>query len=258
MRPVRTEFCHLFANYRKSTPPCRPAKSPRHVTQVVGRRPVACRKSPAAQTPRSSQAPPCHRTCRTAVLRSLDQEPEDALLVLRLGRGCVPQAREVLGERRHPGSLLRRDHDRFLALEVSKLCPDLLEPHKGVVPALLERRGHEAIRRVEKREPFARGAAQGHVLGVGAVVRQELLVPLELRPADVAIVVIRTSQASSGTQRVRVRTPPSGEISLALRERPKTYVPAYEGFLRMPSTRLWFSRPQMNPTACSASSPWPR
>ena len=52
MRPARTEFCHLFANYRKSTPPCRPAKSPRHVTQVVGRRPVACRKSPAAQTPR--------------------------------------------------------------------------------------------------------------------------------------------------------------------------------------------------------------
>ena len=51
MRPARTKFRHLFANYRKSTPPCRPAKSPRHVTQVVGRRPVACRKSPAAQTP---------------------------------------------------------------------------------------------------------------------------------------------------------------------------------------------------------------
>ena len=56
MRPARTEFYHLFANYRKSTPPCRPAKSPRHVTQVVGRRPVACRKSPAAQTPRARSA----------------------------------------------------------------------------------------------------------------------------------------------------------------------------------------------------------
>ena len=52
------------------------------------------------------------------------------------------------GERRDPGSLLQRDHDRCLALEVSRLRPDLLEPHKGVVPALLERRGHEAIRRV--------------------------------------------------------------------------------------------------------------
>ena len=57
MRPARTEFCHLFANSRKSTPPWRPAKSPRHVTQVVGRRPVACRKSPAAQTP---SGPPRH------------------------------------------------------------------------------------------------------------------------------------------------------------------------------------------------------
>ena len=54
-----------------------------------------------------------------------------------------------MGERRHPGSLLRRDHERFLALEVGKLRPDLLEPHKGVVPALLERRGHESIRRVD-------------------------------------------------------------------------------------------------------------
>ncbi len=56
MRPARTKFRHLFANYRKSTPPCRPAKSPRHVTQVVGRRPVACRKSPAAQTPSCGRA----------------------------------------------------------------------------------------------------------------------------------------------------------------------------------------------------------
>ena len=51
MRPARTAIRHLFANYRKSIPPCRPAKSPRHRTQVVGRRLVLCRKSPAAQTP---------------------------------------------------------------------------------------------------------------------------------------------------------------------------------------------------------------
>ena len=34
--PTATEIRHLFANYRKSIPPCRPAKSPRHRTRVVG------------------------------------------------------------------------------------------------------------------------------------------------------------------------------------------------------------------------------
>ena len=47
------------------------------------------------------------------------------------------------------GSLLRRDHECFCALEVRKLRPDLFEPPQGVVPALLERRGHESIRRVD-------------------------------------------------------------------------------------------------------------
>ena len=65
MRPARTEFCHLFANYRKSTRPCRPAKSPRHVTQVVGRRPVACRKSPTAQTPRTDSKQTRTWNCET-------------------------------------------------------------------------------------------------------------------------------------------------------------------------------------------------
>ena len=51
VRPARTEFCSLFANHRKSTPPGRPAKPPRHGAQGVGWRPVSCRKRPAAQTP---------------------------------------------------------------------------------------------------------------------------------------------------------------------------------------------------------------
>ena len=52
VRPARTEFCSLFSNHRKSTPPGRPAKPPRHGAQGVGWRPVSCRKRPAAQTPR--------------------------------------------------------------------------------------------------------------------------------------------------------------------------------------------------------------
>ena len=38
---LEDEFCFLLANRRKPTPPCRPAKPPRHETQGVGRRPIS-------------------------------------------------------------------------------------------------------------------------------------------------------------------------------------------------------------------------
>ena len=43
---------------------------------------------------------------------------------------------------------------------------------------------------LEQCKPFPRGAAQDHVLSIGAVVLEQLLVLLVLRPGDVAVVVI--------------------------------------------------------------------
>ena len=53
MRPARTEIRHLFANYRNLSRPADRRSRPDTGLGSWGWRPVACRKSPAAQTPRS-------------------------------------------------------------------------------------------------------------------------------------------------------------------------------------------------------------
>ena len=78
-------------------------------------------------------------------------------LVLRPGRGRTPQAGEVVGERRHPGALLRRDHERLLALElrelrrhsrIRRLVASVIESWSSTARAFLNRDRSRSLARV--------------------------------------------------------------------------------------------------------------
>ena len=92
------------------------------------------------------------RVPRTALLLDgnvFDEQAKHALAVTGLCRRRMPQAWHILRQRQYLRLLFRRGYSRLLLFEVGVLFFEIFDAQQGVVPATLEGRGNQTLRRID-------------------------------------------------------------------------------------------------------------